>query len=415
MYRIREDEDREKYIMLIPAMLDAHFPLLKYAFYSRNYHPVILANEEGITDTGLRYVNHDMCYPAILNVGQMVAALKSGAFDLERTVLLMPQAGDACRGSNYISVLRRAVAAAGFSEVRVLSLNAKGLEKENQVQLEAGMVWRAFFGLFYSDILMLLKNQVQPYEKVKGDTEACYQRWQEKLAADLKMGRHLTGGVMCRNFFRIAEDFSGIPRTDEKKQRIAIVGELYTKYCHLGNWNLEEFLRGEHCEYYVNGLSWYVLYYIDTHLAAEGGAARLLYGIGLRFLEHYQKKMIEALRKYGFYSMDAFSEFKRQAMDYVSFHCTVGDGWLIGAEAAAHIRGGYRKVVAVQPFDCMPNHVCGRGLYPSLQRKLPKGQLVSVNVDASGSKLNYYNRIKMLIDAPDSKRGKAATEDTPAE
>lgn len=415
MYRIREEEDREKYIMLIPAMLDAHFPLLKYAFYSRNYHPVILTNEEEITDTGLRYVNHDMCYPAILNVGQMVAALKSGAFELKRTVLLMPQAGDACRGSNYISVLKRAVAAAGFSEVKVLSLNAKGLEKENQVQLNAGMVWRAFFGLFYGDILMLLKNQVQPYEKVTGDTNACYQRWQEKLAGDLKSGRHLTSGVMCRNFLRIAEDFSRIPRDDLPKKKVGIVGELYTKYCHLGNWNLEKFLREEACEYYVNGLSWYVLYYIDTHLATEGAATQKIYSAGLRFLEHYQKKMIAALRRYGFYSVAAFSELKRQAKDYVSFHCTTGDGWLIGAETVAHIRGGYSKVVAVQPFDCMPNHVCGRGLYPSLARKLPEGQIVSVDVDASGSKLNYYNRIKMLIDAPGKQERKADARDVRAE
>ena len=120
MYRIDETQDQEKYILLIPAMLDAHFPLLKYAFYSPDYHPVILENEENITDIGLKYVNNDMCYPAVLNVGQMVAALQSGKYDPERTRLLMPTAGDACRGSNYTSVLRRGVAAAGFGQVRVL-------------------------------------------------------------------------------------------------------------------------------------------------------------------------------------------------------------------------------------------------------------------------------------------------------
>ena len=52
---------------MIPAMLDAHFSLLNYAFYSKNYHPIIIENEEGITDIGLKYVNNEMCYPAILN------------------------------------------------------------------------------------------------------------------------------------------------------------------------------------------------------------------------------------------------------------------------------------------------------------------------------------------------------------
>ena len=78
MYRIDEKSDREKYILLIPAMLDMHFPLLKYAFYSKNYRPVVLENEENIVNIGLKYVNNDMCYPIILITGQMIAALQSG-------------------------------------------------------------------------------------------------------------------------------------------------------------------------------------------------------------------------------------------------------------------------------------------------------------------------------------------------
>mgnify|MGYP003219240411 FL=1 len=140
MYRIKENEDRERFILLIPAMLDAHFPLLKYAFYSKNYHPVILKNEKNITEVGLKYVNNDMCYPIILNAGQMIAALQSGKYDLNRTKLLMPTAGDACRGSNYMYVLKTAVQKAGFSQVQVLSLNIQGLEKGEQIKLEPDMI-----------------------------------------------------------------------------------------------------------------------------------------------------------------------------------------------------------------------------------------------------------------------------------
>ena len=104
MYKIDEDTWNEKYILLIPAMLDAHFPLIKYAFYSRDYHPVILSNEDHITDVGLKYVNNDMCYPIVLNAGQMIDALQSGKYDIIRTRLLMPTAGDACRGANYLHV-----------------------------------------------------------------------------------------------------------------------------------------------------------------------------------------------------------------------------------------------------------------------------------------------------------------------
>ena len=60
MYRINEDEFKEKYILMVPAMLDAHFPLLKYALFSKNYHPQFLDCEEGITDIGLKHVHNDM-------------------------------------------------------------------------------------------------------------------------------------------------------------------------------------------------------------------------------------------------------------------------------------------------------------------------------------------------------------------
>ena len=61
MYKIDESKDREKYILLIPAMLDYHFPLMKYAFYSKNYHPVIIDLEDNVENIGLKYVNNDMC------------------------------------------------------------------------------------------------------------------------------------------------------------------------------------------------------------------------------------------------------------------------------------------------------------------------------------------------------------------
>lgn len=168
MYKIDENAWNEKYVLLIPAMLDAYFPLIKYAFYSRDYHPVILSNEDHITDVGLKYVNNDMCYPIVLNAGQMIDALQSGKYDIIRTRLLMPTAGDACRGANYLHVLKESVRKAGFDRVKILSLNVKGLEKDCQMRVQAFMVWRALFGLFYGDILMLLLNQTRPNEVKKG-------------------------------------------------------------------------------------------------------------------------------------------------------------------------------------------------------------------------------------------------------
>ena len=67
--------------LLIPSLLDDHFPLLRHAFASRYWQPVLLTEDRGLADLGLRYVHSEMCYPAILVAGQILAALGSGRYD----------------------------------------------------------------------------------------------------------------------------------------------------------------------------------------------------------------------------------------------------------------------------------------------------------------------------------------------
>src|SRR5699024_9056540 len=86
----------------------------------RDYFPVILDQGQGAAELGLRYAHNDMCYPFHLSLGQYLLALGSGAYDLENTALLMPSAGDACRGSNFTSLIRKALVQAGYPQVKVL-------------------------------------------------------------------------------------------------------------------------------------------------------------------------------------------------------------------------------------------------------------------------------------------------------
>lgn len=388
---------KQKETLLIPALLDAHFPLMKYAFYTRRFHPVILNNKKAVTETGLRYVHNDMCYPCILNTGQMIRALGSGLFDPDHTKLLMPSVGDACRGSNYTEVLRKAVRKAGYQQVRVLTMNLKHIDEENQLGITPKMVWRAFFALWYGDLLMMLVQQVRPYEICKGETERCRDKWFRILGEELLHFRNLRISTMLRRFDEITADFAAIRRSGEKKQRIAIVGELYTKYCALGNWDMVRWLERSGCESYTNGLSWYVLYYIDSHLTLASPPEAAGYRIIGRILQAIQTRMIQAVTDAGFFSLPPLNVLKKEVSGTVRFGAAIGDGWLIGTESAGYILHGCRKVLAIQPFGCMPNHVSGRGLYASLQRKCG-GHIVSVDVDSSGTPVNAYNRAKMLID-----------------
>ena len=392
---------KQKQILLIPALLDAHFPLMKYAFYTRQYHPVILNNRRGVTETGLRYVHNDMCYPCILNVGQMLCALGSGRFNPAETKLLMPSVGDACRGSNYTEVLRKAVRKAGYCNTRVLTMNLRHIDEENQLGITPKMVWRALFALFYGDLLLMLVQQVRPYEVTPGETEKCRDKWFRLLGDELRSFKNLRPWLMLRRFDEITADFAAIPRKNIRKQRIAIVGELYTKYCALGNWDMVRYLEKTGCESYTNGLSWYVLYYIDSHLSLSSPPEAAGYRAVGAFLQAIQRRMTDAVQQAGFFTLPPLSILKKEVGGKVSFGAAIGDGWLIGAESAGYILNGCKKVLAIQPFGCMPNHVSGRGLYAALQRRCG-GHIVSIDVDSSGTRVNAYNRARMLIDITDT-------------
>ena len=346
--------------LLIPAMLDDHFPLLQYAFHSRDYFPVILDQGQGAAELGLRYAHNDMCYPFHLSLGQYLLALGSGAYDLENTALLMPSAGDACRGSNFTSLIRKALVQAGYPQVKVLTLNVKGLEKDQALPLHPHMVWRALFGLFYGDLLLFLTHQTRPWEAVPGAAEACRAQWTARLAEELKTGRGLTLGRMRQVFAQAAADFAKIPLRPGPRRRVALVGELYTKYCALGNWDMVAFLEGEGWEVAVNGFSWYLLYYASNQIAAGGPAQGVWRGLS-RWVAGLQQDLCRALADHGFFTLPPFPAFQREAAAWISQDLQVADGWLIGAEAAAWLRAGCSRVLAMQPFGCLPNHVCGRG------------------------------------------------------
>lgn len=213
-----------------------------------------------------------------------------------------------------------------------------------------------------------------------------------------KIGKKLSYLSIKKTFKLIATDFMSIKKEEKNIQKVWIVGELYIKYCHLGNWGLESFLKEQSCEYMVNGFSWYVLYYIDAHMIDENAVIKILYKIALRYLSSLQKSMIKSIRNSGFYCLDEFHDFKKNAKGKVPFVIRAADGWLIGCEIVNLIDTGFDKILCAQPFGCMPNHVCGKGVYPYLQREFPKSQIVSVDYDSSGNEVNVRNRIKMLLD-----------------
>ena len=73
------------------------------------------------------------------------------------------------------------------------------------------------------------------------------------------------------------------------------------------------FLEEQGCETHTNGLSWYAMYYMDSHMAQSRTLEGMLYRIGLWFFGNIQDQMIRALKQYGFYTLEPFRVLKKEA------------------------------------------------------------------------------------------------------
>lgn len=387
--------------LLIPALLDAHWPLLRWVFASREWDPVVLENTRAeVENSGLRHSHNDLCYPFVLITGQVLAALRSGDYDLARTGVLISQTGDGCRGSCLIRLLRPVLDREGFAQVPLLSLNSRGIEAASAFPVTPGMAPRALAAAFWGDALLLMGSAVRPLERRAGETDALIRRWQARLSRHLSAGRGLSPAAILRRCREMAADFRGIETEDRPVQNVALVGDIYTKYCRLGNWNLTAFLERQGCRVGINGLTWYALYYLDSHMEL-GPAPMRLGGKALAALgEPMQRRFVRILREARFPVLPPYRELKALEKTLGDSGCALGSGWLLAAETAGWVQAGYRKVLSGLPFQCLPGHIYGRGRYAALQRALPGSLIVGVDYDAGLRDVTVESRVRMLLDTP---------------
>lgn len=384
--------------LLIPSLLDDWFPLLQHMFASDRWTPVLLTEDQGLADLGLRYVHSDLCYPAHLVTGQILTALNSGLYDPNACGILVGQAGDECRGSCLIRILRKVLKKAGYPNVALLSLNVQEIEPENRLPIRPAMVLQALAGAVWGDTLAILRDQTRPFEAVPGSAQQLQQEWFQTLSTDLRGNTPPSRSRILARCQEITDSFRALPQENRPAQKVAIVGEIYTKYCRLGNWDLREYLASEHCQTATGGITWYALYYMDSHGMKGSPVHRAFFRAAQRYLADTQKEMLKILNNAGYETLPPFAKLKQQAQGYAPMRVTLADGWLIAAEATAWAKLGYRKILCIQPFACLPGHIFGKGQYANLQRKLPEARLVSVDYDASTGEGTVQSRIRMLLD-----------------
>ncbi len=354
-----------------------------------------------MTQYGLRYVHNDTCYPAILVIGQLIDALKSGKYDPHKTALILMQTGGGCRASNYISLLRKALAKAGYGYMPVISFSVAGLESNPGFPITLRLLYRMLCAVFYGDLLMNLKNQCKPYEVKAGQTDALVDSWIERINVDMQ--RTFSYRQMKRNYRAIIQDFAAIPLRKERKIQVGIVGEIYVKYSPLGNNNLEDFLLSEGAEVVVPGLLDFCLYCVYN-----GILDRKLYGLKkmvapfvkmlYRFIIKKQNDVIRLIQEHSnFRPPMSFEHTHCLAQGYIGLGTKMGEGWLLTAEMLELIEMGAKNIICTQPFGCLPNHIVGKGMMKLIKERHADANIVAIDYDAGATQINQENRIKLML------------------
>ena len=424
--RIPFGKNMKDYTIVAPQMSPIHFSLVESVIRSGGYKFDILkhASREDV-ETGLKYVNNDACYPAIMVIGQLVDAILEGKYDPDHTALAITQTGGMCRATNYFGLIRKALVDAGYPQIPVIAISTQGIEDNPGFTATPALLHRAIKALIIGDLLMKCLYRVRPYEVTPGSANQLYKTWDTIVREALEHhGRSKTARKFIGKGYlpyptlvkEIVKSFDALPLKDEpRKVRVGVVGEILVKYQPDANNHVVDVIESQDCEAVVPGIMEFMTtrpYISDwnEHYLGMGGS-KLGYALMRKGLDLYNAPVREAVDlAHGKFSQDLpMPELVKKADEVTSVGVQAGEGWLLTAEILELIESGCPNVVCAQPFACLPNHVTGRGMFGKIRRLHPEANIVSIDYDPGASEANQLNRIKLMISA--AKKAHRAAEE----
>lgn len=393
------------YTILAPQMSPIHFDILEPVFKKHGYNLVILDNDNrSAIDTGLKFVNNDACFPSITVVGQIMEAVLSGKYNTDRLAILMTQTGGACRASNYVAFIRRALKKAGYKHIPVISLNANGMEKNSGFKLTFSLLKDAALAVIYGDLLMRCLYRTRPYEHIPCSANELHTKW-KKIAIDSLVNpkSKYKYKAVCEGIVKAFDEL----QLDEniKTPKVGIVGEILVKYMPLANNHLVELLEKEGAEAVVPDFADFFNYcfyggqYKHKYLGAKK-SADVISKVLIKFVTALRKPAINALEKSKRFSAPiAIERIAEMTKPVLSLGNQYGEGWFLAGEMIELLESGVNNIICIQPFGCLPNHVVGKGVIKELKNMFPGANIAAVDYDAGASEVNQLNRIKLMLTA----------------
>lgn len=399
---------QKTHTILAPQMSPRHFDFIQHACQKAGLNVIIppMPTQEDI-DLGLRYINNDMCYPAIIVIGQLLKALKSGNYDVNNTSIMLFQTCGACRATNYLNLMRKALENAGLSQVPVFACVGR---ETDDFKLKTEIWLDVVKATVYADLLIRLSNRTRPYEKVAGSVDVLYNKWRKIFMDEITDGNYIK---FSNNIKKAVKEFDEIALNEDViKPKVGIVGEILVKYHPTANNHVEKILFDEGAEVVTPDLMDFFMYMAYDDIVKY----KMLDGkwidkakseIFIKVLEFFRKPMCKALRaSKRFTAPYTIKEIAKLTTPHVSLGNMAGEGWFLTGEMAKLIQEGVDNIICLQPFGCLPNHITGKGMIRELMRTHDGVNIVAIDCDAGISEVNQLNRIKLMLSVAKEKINK---------
>ena len=394
-------KDKKIRTLLIPNISEEVSTLLCGILEKENF--IVKSIPVGGTEQiklGKKYVHNDICFPCQMVIGELISALQKGNYSQDEVAVGMVKFQCDCRMSHYAGLLRKGLDAAGFERVPILTTDVNDTKKMHPhvALLGVSAVLEAIWSFEMLDILTELCRKIRPYEINKGETDRVYKKCVDKIADGIRRGI----SEARRAFEECIDDMSHISYDRSRlKPRVFVTGELLVTYHPGSNFNIEIYLE-------ENGMETVFPRITDqlrkdfraTECEIKDYHANIFpYPFAVTWLfDEIQKKLEKIAIRHPLYKKAMRpKDMYQEVNDIIPETLSCGEGWLMAAEIGHYAKENVRSFVILQPFGCLPNHICGRGTIKKLKEKYSGIQILPLDLDPDTSYANVENRLQMLI------------------
>jgi predicted CoA-substrate-specific enzyme activase len=400
-------EDRHRKI-LAPVFSPFYTDFLVSTFRNQGYDLEILpmADKKSI-ETGLKYSNNDICYPATIVIGDLIKALQSGQYDPRNVAVGLTQTGGQCRASSYVSMLKKALIRAGYPQVPVVAISThtggETLNPQPGFEIPTAFRLDSLFGIIYADVLARLFYSHAPREKVKGSAWAVAQKY-----IDLGKTRvnYRKPGVLYELLDRAVREFNALEVDPAPLPKVGIVGEIFVKFNPFSNSNMTEWLMEQGIEPEVPPLiNFFLTMFVTEHYNWKNfitETSRLkLQGLRLaeKFVDHHINRANRIIGKAvqptpPIHSIRHLADHAQNMIELINQY---GESWLIAGDIGSFVEDGITDVVCIQPFGCIANHIIAKGMEKKMKETHKGLNILYLDWDAGSSEVNAVNRLDFLV------------------